>query len=134
MNHAARHQHEEPPPNKWGGYVGIPLLIVATLILAPRIYHRWILPNDSWPSYTARVLATRVVTAGTSENPWGTSFLYRVDVDAAWTDNGIRREEWVPTTKLSRNRDSLAYWASRQGKICVVRQSPRNPSARIAFF
>ena len=134
MNHARRHKREESPPNRWGGYVGIPLVIVATLVLAPSIYHRWCLPDSSWPSFPARVVATRVVSTGTVDNPWGTSFMYRAEVNAIWTENGAEREAWAPTTKIGRDKAWLAMWASQQRPLCTVRRSPRNPSALIAFF
>jgi hypothetical protein len=134
MNHASRHKLQEDPPSKWIGYVLVPLVVVATLTLGPWSYRRWFLPNSSWPFFPARVVATRVARAGIFDNLWGTSFVYRVDVDAVWTENGTQREAWVPTNKRSRNREWLALWASQQGSTCVVRQSPRDPSALLAFF
>ncbi|HTV83658.1 MAG TPA: hypothetical protein VME18_13510 [Acidobacteriaceae bacterium] len=134
MNHAARHRHEQTPPGKWGGYAGVPLVILATIILAPRLYRRWFLPDDSWPAFLARVVATRVVTVGISDNPRGSSFVCRLEVDAAWTEEGERREAWVPTTKTSRCKESLAFRASQQKTICAARENPRNRSFRLAFF
>lgn len=134
MKHARRHKREQGPPNKWLAYVGLPVVIVATLILSPRIYRLWYLPNNSWPSYPARVVATRVVRDGFWNSYWDSGLEYRVDVDAVWVDSGTRREAWVPTLKRSRDQAWLTLWASRQQKFCFVRQSPHNPSARIAFF
>ena len=115
-------------------YLLLPVLTVVTLVLAPHVYRRWFLPDEAWPSWSAQVLGTRVVRTAPVENSFGSSFLYRVEIDAAWTDNGLRREAWIPTNKVDRDQAWLALWAAQQGKRCVVRQSPRKPSARLAFF
>ncbi len=115
-------------------YVGLPALILATLLIAPWLYRRWFLPDDSWPSFSAQVLATRIVRLDAIDNMYGNSLLYRVEVHAAWTENGVRRQAWVPTRMIGSDESYLELWASRQQNHCTVRVSPRNPQERIAFF
>lgn len=119
---------------RMAAYLLLPVLTAVTLVLAPHVYRRWFLPDNAWPSWSAQVLGTRVVRTSPVENSYGSSFLYRLEIDAAWTENGSRREAWIPTNKTDRDQAWLALWAAQQGKRCVVRQSPRNPSARLAFF
>lgn len=119
---------------RMAAYVLLPVLTVLTLVLAPHVYRRWFLPDDAWRSWSAQVLGTRVVRTTPVENLYGSSSLYRVEIDAAWTENGSRQEAWIPTNKVDRDQAWLALWAAQQGKRCVIRQSPRNPSARLAFF
>lgn len=134
-NHAA-HAHPRPGINWgwWGAYVGLPGLVVATLIAAPLMYHRWFLPDGSWPAYEGKVLETRIVNAGGLENPLGNSGFWRLEVRAVWTEHGVRMEAWVPTTKANRDSAWLSLWASRQADHCTVRVSPGNPGERLAFF
>lgn len=126
--------HPQSRTAKMATYLLVPVVTVLTLVLAPHVYRRWFMANNAWPSWSAQVLGTRVVRTTPVENSYGSSFVYRVEIDAAWTENGSRQEAWVPTTKTDRDQAWLALWAARQGKHCVVRQSPRNPSARLAFF
>lgn len=134
-NHAARpHPKQQSRKGRLVGYLFVPVVVMLTVALAPFIYRHWFLPDDAWPSFPAQVLSTRVVPAGTLESPWGQPFLYRLEIDAAWTENGSRLEAWVPTNKMDRNRAWLALWAAQRSKHCIVRQSPHNPSARLAFF
>ena len=119
---------------KMAAYLLLPVLTVLTLVIAPHVYRRWFLADDAWQSWSAQVLGTRVVRTAPVENSFGSSFLYRVEIDAAWTENGSRQEAWIPTNKVDRDQAWLAVWAAQQGKRCVVHQSPRNPSARLASF
>lgn len=115
-------------------FVGIPVLFLLLVFLLRQTYVQWFLPDRSWTSYPAQVVNTRVVRATVVETSHGSSFLYRVEVDAVWTDNGGPHEAWIPTEKTDRDQAWLALWASQQSKHCIVRQSPGNPSARLAFF
>lgn len=119
---------------RMAAYLLLPVLTVLTLLVAPRVYRRWFRPDDAWPSWSAQVLGTRVVRITPVESSYGNSFVYRVEIDAAWTENGSRHEAWVPTNKVDRDQTWLALWAAQQGKHCIIRQSPRNPSARLASF
>jgi hypothetical protein len=132
-NHAARTRVE--PKNGWGKiipFVGV--LAVLTLVAGPWIYHWWSLPDDSWPAYEGQVLETRVVMVGPTDSQYGNSVLYRVEVRAAWMENGMRQDAWVPTRKTGGDKTYLALWASQQGNECSVRVAPRNPGERMAFF
>lgn len=126
--------HPQSRTKRIAAYLLLSVLTVLTLVLAPHVYRRWFLPENTWPSWSAQVLGTRVVRTTPVENLYGSSSVYRVEIDAAWTENGSRQEAWIPTNKVDRDQAWLALWAAQQGKRCVIRQSPRNPSARIASF
>lgn len=132
--HTTRPRSEATSPARIAGYLLVPVVVVLTIAVAPRLYNHWFLPNDTWRSYPAQVIGTRIVRVGPSDSPWGYSILYRAEIDAAWSKDGLHREAWVPTTKLSRDQAWLALWIAQQGKRCIVRESPSNPSARLAYF
>lgn len=134
-NHAARpHPRLQSRTARLTGYLFVPLVVALTIAFAPRVYRRWFLPDDAWQSYSGRVIGTRVVRSAISDSYWGNSIVYRVEIDAAWTENGSAREAWVPTMKTGTDRAWLALWTAQQGKHCIVRESPRNPAARLAYF
>ena len=133
-NHAA---HARPAPEPSYGkttlWFAIPA-ILAALIVLPWIYHRWFLPDDSWPAYSAQVLATRVVRVDPVDSMYGNSVRYRVEVRAAWTEEGLHLESWVPTRMVNSDKAYLGLWASRQPDHCTIRVAPNNPQQRIAAF
>jgi hypothetical protein len=115
-------------------YIGVPVLVLLIWILARLGYLHWYPIDQGWPAFQATVVSTRVVPVGPIDNAYEPGILYRVEVDAAWNDGGSRYEAWVPTEKTNRDRAWLALWAAQQGKRCIVRQNPHNPSARLASF
>ena len=115
-------------------YIGVPVLILLISILARNAYRHWYQPDQAWPVFQATVLKTRVVPVAPIDSPYQPGVLYRVEIDAAWSDGSSRHEAWDPAQRTGRDEAWLALWASQQGKHCIVRQSPRNPSAHLAFF
>ena len=115
-------------------YIGVPVLVLLISLLAYLAYSHWYQPDQGWAAYQGTILKTRVVPVGPIDSEFQPGILYRVDVDVAWNENGSPREGWVPTVKTGRDQAWLALWTAQQGKRCIVRQSPHNPSARLASF
>lgn len=132
-NHVARAHPEASPSRRIPAYLWLVLLAVATAVLAPIVHRQWIAIDRSWPAFPGRVLDVRLVKVGPIEGGYYTGgyILYRLEVRAAWMENGVAQDQWLPTTITSGNRESLLLFAS-QLKDCQVRRNPHHRASLLA--
>jgi hypothetical protein len=133
-NHAAKRiSKRQNQLTKLALYWGLTVLVIATLIVGPQVHHKWFRPDYSWPAFSARVLETRVSREGLFDGTYGGRVYYRVDVHAAWIDDGLQQQAWIQTTKTSTDPDWLKLWLWQHPKMsCVVHRNPRNAADMFA--
>jgi hypothetical protein len=112
-------------------YLGLPVLVVASLALFPGIYRRLIAIDKSWPSFQGHILDSRTARAGLLDSSYNGGILYRLELRVSWMENGKAQDEWMPTAVTSRDDAWLLLFAS-QHTICTVRRNPHNPGYVIA--
>ena len=112
-------------------YLGLPVLVVASLALSPLIYRRWIAIDKSWPSFQGHILDSRSVRAGLLSGSYHAGILYRLELRVSWMENGKVQDAWMPTAVTSGDQPWLLLFAS-QHTICTVRRNPHSPGYVIA--
>lgn len=83
-----------------------------------------------WPSISAQVLETRIVTLGAVDATYrGGVILYRAEVYVSYELNGKEIRRWLPASDTYSDKGYLAFWLSqKKSKVCIVHWNPNNPS------
>src|ERR1700739_2853736 len=124
-NHHARPQPAQNPDRLLK--ILVPAAVVFVFAASLGIEHYRF--DRPWPSVTARVLATRIVTLGAQDGYYRGVILYRAEAHVIYQLNGKQMERWLPASGMHSDRVYLAFWLSqKKSKTCIVHWNPNNPS------